>query len=40
MQEMYITRIVSVSSFSELVMQQHWTGFLNVRNQVVDYNMD
>ena len=35
MQEMYITRIDSVFSFSELDMQQHWTGFFNVRNQVV-----
>lgn len=40
MQEMYISRIFSVFSFSELEMRQHWTGFVNIRNCVVNYNTD
>lgn len=40
MQEMCITSIASVFSFSELEMQQHWTELLHVGNQVVDCNVD
>lgn len=40
MQEMSVTRIVSALSFSELEMQQHGTGFVNVRNRVVNCNTD
>lgn len=36
MQEMSVTRIVSALSFSELETQQHWTGFVNIRNRVVN----
>lgn len=36
MQEIYIARTVSVFSFSELEMQQHWTGFIHARNWGVD----
>lgn len=40
MQEMYITRIVSVFCFSELEIQQHWTGFIHAGTWVVDDNTD
>lgn len=40
MQEMSVTRIVSALSFSELETQQHWTGFVNIRNLVVNCNTD
>lgn len=40
MQEMYRSRTVSVFSFSELEMQQHWTGFVNIRSCVVNCNTD